>query len=683
MILVLLQKFPLIHLRVALPLHIHFCQSQLFFERELTLPMEAHDRALLQPPFLVLTSLLALSPTSPLLAPRNANAFSPAVPSLRLPRPSVKRPLSPSNDNESEIGDNSFASLADDAATLLGDLKRDSDSNGCSHMALNAEGSGNFADDCDYSDSDFAGSPLPPPALPPPSSRSATSTSVRSSRGGGGGGRGSNSTRGAKRMKTAKAHDGRSTAHRMRAAVGTSCHQCKSRRSVSELYFCSKSWDKKDSKSRKCLKKFCGTCLQKFYPVCWLFFPFFVCFALFHSSLSPSSPFRVIFFALLFLIGLVRVAGLCPLHFVDRLSSSSFRFPFFLLSRIVACWGSPCLLPFPSPCLCFLFVHTEASVYVLLASVQIKAEMMMASPVMMKNIWLPPPPPLILLDLPLQHLLLHLVFILIIRLVQVALPLVPHIFPNNNMILLSLSLIIFVNGDNQQNFLVMKQDLMMTMMTIKKKHRAALLTLQQEWVVGLRHVELQRSQRRLSRQLPFEVMLRMRMRMRMMIVCLTHENLFHLQHHQQDHYQHRHTPPATAAVAQVVAVFQADCLSLLLVDLFLLFHPPRPRLLPHLHLHPLPQLLLWFDLLDMHLLSLPQHCLSLSQSHPPPLLNHSLNRKHSNLPHIPPAKLSIILLPCPLFICLLLLSVVSFHLLLISPLYLAQLLILLPSIFLG
>jgi hypothetical protein len=43
---------------------------------------------------------------------------------------------------------------------------------------------------------------------------------------------------------------------------GSSCHQCKSRRNFIALTYCTSSLDKK---SKRCRKKFCGHCLQKFY----------------------------------------------------------------------------------------------------------------------------------------------------------------------------------------------------------------------------------------------------------------------------------------------------------------------------------------------------------------------------------------------------------------------------------
>jgi hypothetical protein len=43
---------------------------------------------------------------------------------------------------------------------------------------------------------------------------------------------------------------------------GSSCHQCKSRRNLTALTYCSATLDKKN---KKCRKKFCGHCLKKFY----------------------------------------------------------------------------------------------------------------------------------------------------------------------------------------------------------------------------------------------------------------------------------------------------------------------------------------------------------------------------------------------------------------------------------
>lgn len=47
---------------------------------------------------------------------------------------------------------------------------------------------------------------------------------------------------------------------------GLSCHQCKSRKPTEELVFCTKLFQKKTkNESRPCQKKFCVSCLQKFY----------------------------------------------------------------------------------------------------------------------------------------------------------------------------------------------------------------------------------------------------------------------------------------------------------------------------------------------------------------------------------------------------------------------------------
>lgn len=44
--------------------------------------------------------------------------------------------------------------------------------------------------------------------------------------------------------------------------AGSSCHQCKSRRNLVALTYCTSTLDKKN---KKCRKKFCGHCLKKFY----------------------------------------------------------------------------------------------------------------------------------------------------------------------------------------------------------------------------------------------------------------------------------------------------------------------------------------------------------------------------------------------------------------------------------
>ncbi len=48
---------------------------------------------------------------------------------------------------------------------------------------------------------------------------------------------------------------------------GKSCHQCKSRKDSSELYFCKNNFMKKSNadETRQCHKKFCLQCLQKRY----------------------------------------------------------------------------------------------------------------------------------------------------------------------------------------------------------------------------------------------------------------------------------------------------------------------------------------------------------------------------------------------------------------------------------
>jgi hypothetical protein len=43
---------------------------------------------------------------------------------------------------------------------------------------------------------------------------------------------------------------------------GSSCHQCKSRRSLNALTFCTSALDRKN---KKCRKKYCHQCLKKFY----------------------------------------------------------------------------------------------------------------------------------------------------------------------------------------------------------------------------------------------------------------------------------------------------------------------------------------------------------------------------------------------------------------------------------
>mmetsp|Transcript_42836 Transcript_42836/g.71339 ORF Transcript_42836/g.71339 Transcript_42836/m.71339 type:complete len:571 (-) Transcript_42836:109-1821(-) len=51
------------------------------------------------------------------------------------------------------------------------------------------------------------------------------------------------------------------------SALGSSCHQCKSRRAVNKLYICSNQGSPQKSKDRRhiCRKKYCDQCLEKFY----------------------------------------------------------------------------------------------------------------------------------------------------------------------------------------------------------------------------------------------------------------------------------------------------------------------------------------------------------------------------------------------------------------------------------
>jgi len=51
------------------------------------------------------------------------------------------------------------------------------------------------------------------------------------------------------------------------SACGSSCHQCKSRRAMHKLYFCSNQGSAKKPKDKRhlCRKKYCDQCLEKFY----------------------------------------------------------------------------------------------------------------------------------------------------------------------------------------------------------------------------------------------------------------------------------------------------------------------------------------------------------------------------------------------------------------------------------